>query len=829
MRITYIELYNYQRIASKGINRIKIDFTEVIQIIIGKNGQGKSSLMRELSPLPPDNGDYAKGGTKHVVLTHKGQHYELLSVCGTPSRHSFKCNDVELNDSKNLSTQKELCETHFNYTGEIHELLLGLVNGVSFTTMSPAKRKEWLMTLYPNDLTYVIGLHDKFKTMLRDAKGGIRTSSTQLTGLYDQRGNGMGVDDMQARIDHLQLRRDRIARLVSDSISTQDHQGNIDRTYSDLKQLVAQHRNPITLSRDYRDRDAILELISQTQGNLQQLDFAHQTHSKELSELANNEVFKQVASVDDKERLEQQRDELTKQIAQDSDAWALGVSHYQDEPLWQAVTQLDEQGQRNLVALGNELAELLQNMVAMDNLEVTVAQYDRVSKLKYSLSPQIDKLNETTIRLAHRLAHLESADRTQCPQCSHRWIPGVSPQQIEEFRTQLATEQAELNQLNERHGKCEHYLTTYSAWHQSTCAYLRFITGREELLSLHEWFLSQLLFYTGGKSFAAVLPGILSVLPLQQRLINKRMELDQLTNRLKMFDSDAVEWHKRRYQEHEDALNLVIEQQRGARLDLAQLNTDLRTVDDAQRMIAELSRQKGYIHQQVGELAQQKLTQIANTEHQQLGDEQRNLTTQLYNSRSLEGSISTTEQHIESMKQQEEILKLLVKATSPVEGLVAEQLSDFITCFIGNINVVIDEIWDEVLQIRPCNIEGGSLSFKFPLLSGELQCETADIAESSTGESQIINWVFRLVVMDYLGFDEYPLYGDEIGANFDEKHRPKLMEYLKKCASSGKYSQIFLISHYIAQHGVFTHAEVCALSTDGVALPERYNEHVVIT
>lgn len=829
MRITYIELYNYQRLVGNGIKRIKIDFTEIIQIIIGRNGAGKSSVLRELSPLPPDNGDYDKGGTKHVVLTHKGQHYELMSVCGSPSRHSFKCNDVELNESKNLSAQKELCEAHFGYTNEIHELLLGLVNGVSFTTMSPAKRKEWLMALYPNDLTYVVSLHDKFKTMLRDAKGGIRTSSTQLTGLYDQRGTGLSTDDMQQQIDQLQLRRDRIARLVSDSISTQNHQGNIDNTFVDMKQLVARHRNPIALSREYRDREAIVDLINQTQGNLQQLDYAHQTHSKELSELANNEVFKQAASADDKERLEQQRDELTKQIAADSEAWAVGANHYQDVPLWGVVTKLTEQGQRTLVAMGNELMELLQNMSTMDNTDVTVRQFDSVTKLKYDLSPQMDRLNETTSRLAHRLKHLESADRTECPHCSHRWIPGVSPQQIEELRTQYTKEQQELSQLRERHDKCEAYMNTYAAWHVSTCAYLRFMTGREDLQALHDWFIAEQLFYIGGKAFAAVLPGILNILPLQQRLINKRMELDQLTNRLKMFDSDAVEWHKRRYQEHEDALNLVIEQQRGARLDLAQLNADLNTVDDAERMVAELKRQKGYIHQQVGELAKQKLTQIANSEHRQLGEEQRTLTTQLYNSRSLEGSILTTEQHIELMKQQEEVLKLLVKATSPVEGLVAEQLSDFIACFIGNINVVIDEIWDEVLQIRPCDIENGSLSFKFPLLSGELQRETADIAESSTGESQIINWVFRLVVMEYLGFEEYPLYGDELGANFDEKHRPKLMEYLKKCASSGRYSQIFLISHYIAQHGVFTHAEVCALSTDGVALPERYNEHVVIS
>jgi len=829
MRIKYIELYNYQRLKSKGLNRIKMTFDEIIQVIIGPNGYGKSSLMRELSPLPPDNSDYIKGGTKHVILEHKGQTYEMLSLAGSPSRHSFKCGDVELNASKNLSAQKELCEMHFGYTNEIHELLLGTVNGISFTTMSPAKRREWLMALYPNDLTYVTSLHDRFKTMLRDAKGGIRTSSTHLSGLYDQRGAGTSVDEMQQRIDTLQLRRDKIARLVSEQISTENHQGNIDRTFVDLKTLVNQHRNPIALSRDYRDHEHIVDLINQAQADLQQLEYAHQTHTKELSELANNEVFKQAATAEDKERLEQQQAELNAQIEADQNRWQQANEYYQAEPLWGKLTGLEEFTQRNLVNIASELLSVLASMTPMDNREVTIRQYDSVMKLKYELGPQIERQTDIVTRIQHKLKHLDSADRTECPECHHRWLPGVNQQQIEDLRQRGITEQATLDSLTERFNKCEQYVNTYSIWYTGAVNYSRFMAGHSALESLNEWLLEMDVLYTKGKELAGTLPGMLEVLPVHHRLTANKAALEQLAGRLKMFDSDAVEWHKRRYQEHEDALSAVINKQRGVKLDLAQLRQDLATAEDAERMVAKIAGHKGYIRQQASALAEQTLTRIANTEHQVLGEEQRALTTQLYNVRSLEGTITSTEQHVEMMKQQEEVLKLLVKATSPIEGVVAEQLSEFIACFIGNINVVIDELWDEVLQIRPCSIEEGSLSFKFPLLSGEYQCETNDISESSTGESQVINWVFRLILMEYLGFEDYPLYGDEIGANFDERHRPKLMEFLKKCASSGKYSQIFLISHYIAQHGVLTHAQVCALSTDGVALPERYNEHVEIS
>lgn len=788
-----------------------------------------SSLIRELSPLPPDNADYVKGGSKHVILEHKGQTYELMSLTGTPSRHSFKCNNVELNESKNLSAQKELVEVHFGYTGDIHELLLGLVNGVSFTTMTPAKRKEWLMALYPNDLTYITNLHDKFKTMLRDAKGGIRTSSTHLSGLYDQRGGVTSVDELQAKIDHLQLRRDRIARLVSEQVSTENHQLNIDSTFVNMQKLVNQYRNPIALTRDYRDRQHIVDLISEANGKLQQLEYAHQTHTTELKELSNNEVFKQAATAEDKERLEQQQRELTEQLERDKTDWAIAESNFGGFAIWAVVMAMDEFNQRNFININRELLEVLAAMQPMDNEEVTVRQYDTVTKLKYDLGPEIEKQTDIVNRIAHKLRHLDSADRTECPSCHHKWIPGVSPAQIEELRQRGVQEQKTLDNLTERMAKCEQYISTYALWYASTSNFNRFMAGHYELRDIFAWLVEQKVVYTGASEYVMQLMGIAGALPSFHRLTSTQLELEQIAGRLKMFDSDAVEWHKRRYQEHEDALNRVIEEQAAARMDLAQLNMDLNGVDDAHRMVDEIKRQKGYVITQVGEYAAQTIASIANTEHRELGDEQRTLTSQLFNSRSLEGTILSTEQHIELMKQQEEVLKLLVKASSPTEGVVAEQLSEFIECFMGNMNAEINEIWDDVLQIKPCNMENGSLSYKFPLLSGEFDCETADIAESSTGESQVINWVFRLVVMDYLGFSEYPLYGDEIGANFDEKHRPKLMEFLKKCASSGKYSQIFLISHYIAQHGVLTHAEVCALSTDGVALPERYNDHVVMS
>ena len=50
MFITGLELKGFLRLVHNNINEVKVDFTSLFQIILGRNGSGKSSLMGELTP-----------------------------------------------------------------------------------------------------------------------------------------------------------------------------------------------------------------------------------------------------------------------------------------------------------------------------------------------------------------------------------------------------------------------------------------------------------------------------------------------------------------------------------------------------------------------------------------------------------------------------------------------------------------------------------------------------------------------------------------------------------------------------------------------------------
>ena len=70
MFIDKLILQGYTRVAQNTISKIEIDFTKHMQIILGSNGSGKSSLLEQLSLLPPQtSNEFSKGGRKEAHCT----------------------------------------------------------------------------------------------------------------------------------------------------------------------------------------------------------------------------------------------------------------------------------------------------------------------------------------------------------------------------------------------------------------------------------------------------------------------------------------------------------------------------------------------------------------------------------------------------------------------------------------------------------------------------------------------------------------------------------------------------------------------------------------
>ena len=178
--ITGLILKNYTPLYKKGVKYIELDTKEIFNIILGRNGFGKTSLLQELSPLPPDNGSYEQGGYKEVRLVNENGTYILKSSTGKSSHHEFIHNGKNLNEGNTLLVQKELVKIHFKLNNNIKNILSGLDVRDLFTTLSTARRKDFLMSINPNDTTYALKVFDKLKSNLSTIKGGLKTQRQRL-------------------------------------------------------------------------------------------------------------------------------------------------------------------------------------------------------------------------------------------------------------------------------------------------------------------------------------------------------------------------------------------------------------------------------------------------------------------------------------------------------------------------------------------------------------------------------------------------------------------------------------------------------------------------
>ena len=105
---------------------------------------------------------------------------------------------------------------------------------------------------------------------------------------------------------------------------------------------------------------------------------------------------------------------------------------------------------------------------------------------------------------------------------------------------------------------------------------------------------------------------------------------------------------------------------------------------------------------------------------------------------------------------------------------------------------------------------------------------TADVSETSSAQSDILDFVFKLTLLIYLQIENLPLYIDELGRSFDPVHRQRVLQFVTDYVEMGKAPQVFWISHYLSNSTAWPNAEVCVVHSGNVEISRVYNQHVRI-
>ena len=822
MKITKLVLSGYKRLLLNNIKTFTYTPESIYQLILGTNGSGKSSILHELSPLPAFSGNYIKGGYKHIEISHAGNTYVLTSIFKSGNKHSFVKNGQEENPGQTGAVQKELVHQEFGITPEVHEFLTGELH---FTNMSPAKRREWITRLCDTDFTYALSVHQRLKSSARDAQGALKHVKQRVASETNKLQALSDVENLEERYQRIYQELDHLFKERDNGAGNRWHlEKQFEEQLSRIEQVSQDILNNVVELPDNKAYTCIEDI----EGDLNHLNTEIKVNESLRSRIAGEHeelsgLIRQLRE-NGSEDLDQLRKKYTEQKQERYEILRSVNTHRE---LAGSPTEI----QRAFYESSSLLSQTLKYLPPNPDRRFTRQKLNEAKERLPDLSRDVERCQNRLAQFESRLEHLNSIKDTECPECGHRWIPGVSDgektrlegaiQQGTQKLETLRTSERELRQYIEQ---AEEYAHQYGGLRRLAQEYPKLQDLWSMILESPELIVEP-----------SALMGKINTF---QKDLEKHVRAEDLTGQIermeKLFNDSQgtgefngikqrIEVIENQLEEVTQTLGNLKREQQSVRLFYQTMKNYLDNYGQLERLVGELDSLRDEV---VRSTRADHVEEVIQQHQNQLGILQNKRTEK----QTIEGILSDLALSEQDLTRDQEVFNALASELSPVDGLIAEQLTGFIESFVAHINQVIENIWTYDLKVQPCGLDGGDLDYKFPLFVKHEGKENIapDISKGSEAQVEVVNLAFRLVTMVYLGLEEYPVYLDEIGRSFDEQHRKNVMTFIKRLVDTGNYTQLFLVSHYAAQYGAFTTSEILVLDGNNITIPKSHNQHVVL-
>lgn len=820
--ITELRLKNNVGLLTKGTRSVELTLKELVNIFMGRNGYGKTSILKECHPLPPDNADYAKGGYKYVRWeVSESEFYILESHTGTSSTHSFKKNGVEeLNTGGTLTVQKDLCREYFGLTPLLVRYMSGTKVNDLFTMLSTAARKQIIMDMYPNDTRYALTVYNKIKAELRNCQGAIKNQHKRLAEENQRKQQLMetSLPELEAKIESLDSRI-KEAMVLSGALSHATDVG---------EELHNQIKRFINLTRDLvlggvtsiegptvlvKKREQYRRILSNTQTKVTY----RRSRIAELMETLSGVNY----VTETPEVLEGQRDALQLVQAQDTqlhDDSKRIVDHTFGE-LTDAHVDL-------IVGACSAVIPLLEQVVIASNEKITLLGYKVWLERLEEVNSQGRNLKHQVETLQHDLKHFDMAEDQKCPECKHEFKPGFDLKDIEFKRKELVTLNEQLRravvekrELEAKLSLDEEFFSTMSKV-VSTCRYLD--DGDFTLLNIMK------NHRVGYRDTDTLINGMKALMVYREKREVIKLhdaEIQSLTVRIDALRRNDISELTRQLTEMEALLASEENTLRNFSVKINDIESKLEEMQSRDTKIQILETLRADIlegFQEQGRYILRQATDSAIAEWVPTKDQQMQM---LIRGRSAESVIRSIEEDIERLEVRCKKLQLLQDTICPNKGMIGKLMSDFIKTITGNMNAIIRDVFTTPLYILPCVDKKGDLSYRFPVINSVDGKPSKDVSDCSGGEQDIINLAFRMVLMRYAVQNRFPLVLDEVGTKLDAYHQQRLFDYILNISTSGDIYQILMVSHFFAHTSMFKKANVVALNSEGITVPADANRN----
>jgi ABC-type Mn2+/Zn2+ transport system ATPase subunit len=842
MRFISLSLTEYEYVRDSDISHIEAKFSSDVQLVIGSNGSGKSSMMRMLSPYPATRTMFGKGGHKSQQIEKDGVVYTLESDFSKPSSpHLFYEGDnlENLNIGRTTDAQKDLIVEHLGITPFVDDLIM---NRYTFPKWSATKRKEFVMANNPDQIGFVLTHLKQISSKIRACKNNLARLQTRKIlleqDLLSPEVTQELIDEKVAIDSELGLFQKNLMD-IEVGLRTISHQSHMSIDISGLRKTVRNCRYKLAslshVSRDDYTRSQDREnLIGRIAGCDQKIQTIEEDIIRITDGLRDMEVrYLEIAPNDDLANID------------------LSISKLEDERNRLQVTQPPfEITHDELVTKYDEWNEVRDRLLLFTDCEVTLLNRNKRTHREQLLNNLSHRKSSIEMSLSDFRTRYESLSKRnslspsdipdspcakdKCPLYNHFLGEYTT---AEEQRQTLKNKIARLEHKEKRIHLLLNALTDYQKRSKPYYDEIRWLVSYAQSNPILHHILRQM--------------DIMSALQHNSNSISRKLKdaydhIDQWI-RLKSVVSDLETAYtlktRKLGSQNNDTINLVkgIENAKNSLYELRgviygvsndrsvfrQQLTDINTFDNLKKTTLEIKGQyikiANYLsdNHEKDKLAflKKSIESVRSERFLRLSDIERTLRAQ----ESLQSRY--TEEVVYEITRIEKEMSDLEQMEKALIAIPKESTINFLNDIFEQANKIIESVWTIPLRIELLS-DTDQLNYEFTV-SGDNNSKR-EISDCSDGQNEIITLAINLALRINLGHLDLPIALDEAGRTMDDTHKEKLLYLLKQLLDDRIISQLFLVSHTAVIHEGFSDAETLVVREDNVFLPEIYNKHVKI-
>lgn len=842
MKITSFEIYNYKPFLYCGNSYIKADIVSNTFICIGSNGSGKSSLLRELTPLPSIKTDYLKDGRKILHIEHNNNQYIISSdFSNTKHTHSFIKNGNELNESGNYNIQIDLCRQEFNLIPLINDIINF---NIKISELPNTKRKELFLKLYPSDLSFI-------NEYYRNVQSKIRAHKLYIKKLYESKEEITSKLSAVSNIEKLKEQKqvltkssnflDKLIFVIDNEIVKLESSINIEYLEFDIEDF---NKFIIKFIQMYNKQK--IKNIDGLKNKISNLSFQIKTYTDNNTQL--------LESIDNiKEHISECENYLNELESDDLNTLKKSYNEFSNE-----CKKLKQQINFDICFLKSQdeidaFEKILNEIFSLidfnnENIYLSIDNYKRCemcfkeySMIKKELSERLNTCKNEISEITDRYKKEKSLSYPS--ECKlHCKLKLNKEYVLNQLKKKLQTYKDKYTSLYQKYQKCEKVLNGLKKylWYDSTV--YKKISYFERILQQYQWSnyalnglrpITVLNFHKHElrNKLIDILENSKNYITYKQyqdKLDVLKIKIEQIEKLNKPNKKYIIETLKKRNNELKQLTSKYHENAKYIE-SLKQLVDIYDNIDSQYKQFVE--RVNLFIQHYNTKLENEAINfykailsdceYIRNCINKDLIKIDENL--EMYNS--LNNQLKELQNMIKREESEYEKMTYLEKALSPNSGIPHIYLVQYINFLINEVNSYLKKVWgyDMLLKHFDKNIPI-DFNFKLKINDGEIK----DISMASKGQKEVIDLTWILVLYIQKKLQSYPLKLDEPDSGLSEGNRVRLLGLLSGLMNNNSIGQLIFVNHHPSLYASFKECQTLCLNSEDIVVPSDYNQNIMI-